>query len=82
MARAYRSDVIHKYQDEIEVVGKRVDYQGSHLVKCPVEGCEVQYGITEQLLAENERMEEMLLDTLKKCHPNHVEEIVAIEENL
>jgi hypothetical protein len=80
MARAYRTPVNARYFPEIEELEQREDYVGSVLVRCPVEGCSVEYQFYNFLFSDAEENENALLYTLHAHHPEHTQGKIVVNE--
>ena len=77
MAKAYRTDVIRseKFQGEIGHLSRAGKPQTVH---CPVAGCDrtyEMYGYTPESREENIAT---LLERLKREHPGHTSEVLAV----
>ena len=80
MPKAYRTDVVvgkQKFQGEIGLL------QNAHKperVKCPLAGCECTYEIYGTLPSNRERNIATLQERLKREHPGHTSEVLAVNE--
>ena len=79
MAKAYRTDVLgkKKFQEEIQ---QRRSALKPERVPCPSPGCErtyEMYGCRPESLAD---YTQILQDRIKREHPDHTSEVLAVNE--
>jgi hypothetical protein len=77
MPKAYRTDVVsqQKFQREI---GKNAPK--SERVRCPEGDCECTYEMYGSLLSNREGNISILQERLKREHPAHTSEVLAVNE--
>jgi len=77
MPKAYRTDVIAhpKFQAEL---GKSKNAPRSERVRCPVAGCECNYEMYGSQTSSRDRDITTLQERLKREHPGHTSEVLAV----
>ena len=79
MAKAYRTDVIckEKFQGEIGQLQRACKPQN---VPCPLAGCEITYEMYGYTPASHDENTATLQERLKREHPDHTSEVLAVNE--
>jgi hypothetical protein len=79
MAKAYRTDVVSKkkFQEEI---GQRRNVLKPERVRCPLAGCECTYEMYGYTSSNREGNVAILQERLKREHPDHTSEVLAVNE--
>ena len=79
MAKAYRTDVLgkKKFQEEIQ---QRRDAVKPERVKCPLAGCECTYEMYGYKAGSIADYMATLQDRVKREHPGHTSEVLAVHE--
>jgi hypothetical protein len=77
MAKSFRSDVVgnKKFQGEIGYLKKTLK---SHRVQCPLDGCQCTYEMYGSVPSDRESNVTILQERLKREHPDHTSEILAV----
>jgi hypothetical protein len=77
MPKAYRTDVVShpKFQAEL---GKSRNALSSERVQCPVDGCECGYETFGLQPSGRDRDITTLQERLKREHPGHTSEVLAV----
>jgi hypothetical protein len=79
MAKAYRTDVLSKkkFQEEIQ---QRKNALKPERVPCPLPGCECTYEMYGYTPANLVEYAATLQDRVKREHPDHTSEVLAVNE--
>ena len=79
MPKAYRTDVVanQKFQAEI---GKSKTALKSERVRCPVDDCDCSYEMYGSEPSNREGNVTTLQERLKREHPDHTSEVLAVNE--
>ena len=79
MAKAYRTDVVgkKKFQEEIRQRGNALEPER---VPCPSAGCECTYEMYGNRPSNPENNIAILQERLKREHPDHTSEVLAVNE--
>lgn len=79
MAKGYRTDVVSKkkFQEEIRRLKGAVKPER---VQCPVAGCESIYEMYGYMSSNREDNIATLKERLKREHPDHTSEVLAVNE--
>jgi hypothetical protein len=79
MAKAYRTDVLEKkkFQEEIQ---QRRNALKAERVPCPLPGCECTYEMYGCSPANLVDYVATLQDRVKREHPDHTSEVLAVDE--
>ena len=79
MAKAYRTDVIaqKRVQDVIQTLTEALLPER---VGCPVNGCKCSYQMYGYMLEDQETNLSLLLETLRREHPEHTNEMIVLNE--
>lgn len=79
MAKAYRTDVIGKEKFKEEIRQRRNTLKPER-VPCPIAGCEVTYEMYGDRPSNPEGNVTTLQERLKREHPDHTSEVLAVNE--
>jgi len=77
MARAYRTDVVGKQNFE-GVIRQLRNSSKPERVRCPLAGCECSYEMYDNATAGREGNVATLQERLKREHPDHTSEVLAV----
>ena len=82
MGKAFRSDSLGSpgIAAEIAAIEQRVDVLEPETVRCPADGCTVAYSMYNYLLSDRDGNRDLLLDRLRREHPNHTVVFVFLNE--
>jgi len=79
MAKAYRTDVLGKKKFQEEIQQRRSALKPEH-VPCPLPGCECTYEMYGSRPANLVDHVATLQDRVKREHPDHTSEVLAVNE--
>jgi hypothetical protein len=79
MTKAYRTDVIGKKKFEEEIRQRRNTLKPER-VPCPIAGCECTYEMYGYRPSNPEGNAAILQERLKREHPDHTSEVLAVNE--
>lgn len=79
MAKAYRTDLVNKtkFQEEIRRLKNALKPER---VQCPLAGCECTYEMYGYMPSNREGNIATLQDRLKREHPDHTSEVLAVNQ--
>jgi hypothetical protein len=79
MAKGYRTDVVSKKQFQ-EQIRQLKNSLKPERVQCPLAGCECTYEMYGYLPSNREGNIATLQERLKREHPDHTSEVLAVNE--
>jgi hypothetical protein len=79
MPKAYRTDVVSKDKFKEEIAQRKSAVKPER-VKCPSEGCTVTYEMYGSTAANRQTSIATLQERLKREHPGHTSEVLAVNE--
>jgi len=79
MAKAYRTDVVSKEKFQAEI-RQRKNVLKPERVQCPLPGCECSYEMYGHMSSNRAGNIATLQDRLKREHPDHTSEVLAVNE--
>jgi hypothetical protein len=79
MAKAYRTDAVSKEKFQAEI-RQRKNVLKPERVQCPLAGCECTYEMYGNISSNRAGNVATLQDRLKREHPNHTSEVLAVNE--
>jgi len=80
MGRAYKQPVHEAFREEIQRMQARLDAVEPVVVRCPIEGCAVEYVLLNYLFSDVARNMDTLLYGLRIGHPEHREPRFIVNE--